>query len=53
MENSETDTFSKTIHEMHSINYVSIPIQTMKKLDLKKGDIVLIKIAKTRPPADF
>lgn len=52
-ESQRIESYNATVHMNSKVYYVTIPMDTVRKLSLKRNDFVMIKIAHTSPPDGF
>ena len=52
-ESQKIETNNATVHMNSRVYYVTIPMDTVRKLSIKRDDLVMIKIAHTSPPDGF
>lgn len=52
-ESQKVESYSATVHMNSRVYYVTIPMDTVRKLSIKRDDLVMIKIAHTSPPDGF
>lgn len=52
-ESQKIETYNATVHMNSRVYYVTIPMDTVRKMAIRKNDLVMIKIAHTAPPEGF
>ena len=50
---SQFTTYDAKVHRNNKVYYVTIPVDTIRKMGLKKDDLVIMKIGRASPPEGF
>lgn len=52
-ESQKIEFYNATVHMNNKVYYVTIPKEIIRKMSIKKNDLVAVKVAHTTPPEGF
>lgn len=52
-ESQKIESYNATVHMNSRVYYVTIPMDVVRKMSIRKNDLVMMKIAHASPPEGF
>lgn len=49
----QVESYNAKVHRNGKLYYVTIPIETVRKMSIKQNDLVIMKIGRASPPEGF